>query len=245
MRHVHVATDEHRLLSVQPAEVFAERILPLHPVVQAPQAVLRIGRIDGDHEEVVVLERNDTPLMVMLLDTKAVSNAHGRVARENGGTRVAFLLGVVPIALIPVEGNVELSLLHLRFLQAEEVGVQRTEGFTKALRVARSQTIHIPRDKPHKQFNRRFFRDKDKENNANPNENGNKITLTQTKTIIKEKKHKRKKKKRTSQNLELKQKRMPGLGRLAASTTSPINQTLVNKRVRLHVYTREATRIYA
>ena len=72
------------------------------------------------------------------------------MTREDGSTRVALLLGIVPITLVALELQVKLSCLHLRFLQTEEIGIQLTEHLTEALALAGTQTIHIPTDKLHR-----------------------------------------------------------------------------------------------
>ena len=54
--------------------------------------------------------------MVVLVDAHAVGHSLGAVLGEDGGTRIALLLGVVPICLIALEVQVELTRLHLRFL---------------------------------------------------------------------------------------------------------------------------------
>ena len=82
--------------------------------------------------------------MVVLVDANAVLHRQGFVTREDGSTRVAFLLGVVPVRLVSVELQVQLSLLHLRLLQAEEVGVQQLERLAEAFALAGPQSVDIP-----------------------------------------------------------------------------------------------------
>ena len=82
--------------------------------------------------------------MVVLIDAQSVGDGDWRPSREDGRTRIAFLLGVIPIALVAVEGDVKLTLLHLRLLKAEEVGVQLPEGVTETLAVAGPQPVDIP-----------------------------------------------------------------------------------------------------
>ena len=68
------------------------------------------------------------------------------MSREDGGARVAFLLGIVPVRLVSFERQIELSRLHFRLLQAEEVGVERLETLAEALSLAGPQSVHIPTD---------------------------------------------------------------------------------------------------
>jgi hypothetical protein len=42
-----------------------------------------------------------------------------------------------------------LSLLHLGFLQTEEIGIELTENIAETLTLARTQTIYIPTNKLH------------------------------------------------------------------------------------------------
>ena len=92
----------------------------------------------------VVLQRDDAPLAVVFRNADAIGHAEWLVLREDSCAAIPFLLGIVPIALIAVESDVQLTLLHLGLLQAEEVGVQRLEDFAEALTVAGPQPIHIP-----------------------------------------------------------------------------------------------------
>ena len=73
--HIEVATDDDGLLAVQPVEIGLEVGLPLHAVGEAAQLVLGVGRIDADQEEVGHLQREDAPLVVVLLDAYALADA--------------------------------------------------------------------------------------------------------------------------------------------------------------------------
>ena len=64
VRHIHIATDYDGFLLVQCQQIAAEGILPRHAEVQAPQLFLRVGRIDGDQEEVGHLQGDDASLDV-------------------------------------------------------------------------------------------------------------------------------------------------------------------------------------
>ena len=147
--HVQVATEDHGFLGVEALQVTAEGILPRHAILQALQSVLRVRRITADKEEILHLERHHAPLMVVHIDADAIRHAQGLVLREDGRTRVALLLGIVPVALIALKLQVKLSGLHLRLLQAEEVGIQFTEDVTKPLAFTSPQAIHVPTHKFH------------------------------------------------------------------------------------------------
>ena len=149
MGHVHVAADDDGFLLVEPTQISLEVGFPLHAVVQAPQSVLRIGRIDGDEIERGHFERDDAPLVVVLVDADAVADAQRLMAREDGRAAVALLVGVVPIGTVALEVEVELPLLHLGFLQTEEVGIQLFEHIAEAFAHAGSQAVDIPGNEVH------------------------------------------------------------------------------------------------
>lgn len=130
--YVHIATDDDGLLVVELHEEVAEGVFPLHAVVEAAQAVLGVGGVDTDEEEVGHLECDDASFVVVLLLADAVADAEWCVAGVDGSAGVAFLLGVVPVGLIAGEGEVELSGLHLGFLQAEKVGIEGGEDIGEA-----------------------------------------------------------------------------------------------------------------
>lgn len=81
MRHVQVATKDDRLLLVKAHEIGTEIVLPRHAIVQTAQSVLRVGRIAAHQEEIWHLECDDTPLMIVLVDTDAIGNAERLVLR--------------------------------------------------------------------------------------------------------------------------------------------------------------------
>ena len=147
--HIEVATDDDGLLAVQPVEIGLKVGLPLHAVGEAAQLVLGVGRIDADQEKVGHLQREDAPLVVVDLDTYALGDAQRLVAREDGRAAISLLLRRVPVGLIAGEGQVELALLHLRLLQADEVGVELGKGLLEALADTGAQPVDIPRDQFH------------------------------------------------------------------------------------------------
>ena len=149
MRHIQVATHDDGLLGIETQQIGTEIVLPLHAIVQSAQLVLRVGSVASDQEEVGHLKGDDTPLMVVLVDANAVAHAQGLMARVDGCSRIAFLLGIVPIRLVTWELQVELPFLHLRLLQTEEVGIERLELLAEPFALASAQAIDIPRNKPH------------------------------------------------------------------------------------------------
>ena len=147
--HVQVAAEDDGLLGIEALEIGLEIILPRHAVVETLKTVLRVGRIAAHQEEVVHLEGDDAPLMVVHVDADAIGDAERFPTGEDGGAGVAFLVGIVPIALVALEGYVELSGLHLRLLKTEEVGIQLLEYLAEALALAGTQAIDVPTDDFH------------------------------------------------------------------------------------------------
>ena len=144
MGHIHVAAHHHGLLPVKGEQVVQKSILPRHAVVQPAQPLLRIRRIDADQEKTLQLQRDHTPLTVMLLHAQAQPHVQRLVAREDRRARVALLLRKIPISTPTRKNQVQLPPLQLRFLQAEAVGIQPTEHIRKSLAHAGTQTVDIP-----------------------------------------------------------------------------------------------------
>ena len=143
--YVEVAAGNDGFLLPELREVVAEVLVPFHAVVQAAQAILRIGNIGRNHKIFRHLQRDDASFVVVFVDAEAVADGQGFMARIDGSSRIALLVGIRPIALIAFKLKVELSGLHLRFLQAEEIGIKGLEGFAKTFAVTGSQPVDIPR----------------------------------------------------------------------------------------------------
>ena len=73
--HVQVAAKNDSFLLIKPLQIGPESILPCHAVVQTFQTVLRVGCIAAYEEEISHLKRDDATLMVMLVDTYAITDA--------------------------------------------------------------------------------------------------------------------------------------------------------------------------
>ena len=114
--YIQVATEDDGFLLVESLQISAEVVFPPHAIVESLQPVLRVGRIAAHKEERLHFERNDAPLMVVLVDAQPVADAERLVLRENRRARIAFLFGRIPVALVALEREVELSRLHLRLL---------------------------------------------------------------------------------------------------------------------------------
>ena len=149
MGHIQVAAKDDGLLGIEALEIGQEIVLPRHAIVETLQAILRIGRIAAHQEKAVHLEGDDAPLMVVRIDADAIGDIERLVFCEDGCARIAFLIGIVPIALVALEGHIELSGLHLRLLKTEEVGIQLFEDLTEALALTGTQAIDVPTDEFH------------------------------------------------------------------------------------------------
>ena len=147
--HVHVATHYHRLARIESKQIGAEIVFPAHAVVEAAQSVLAVGRIDAHQEEFVHFKRNHTSLVVVLVDAYAVGDIERLVAAENRRTAISFLVGIIPPRLITRKLKVELSCLHLRLLQAEEIGIKLRKNLAEILPHYGTQAINIPTNKLH------------------------------------------------------------------------------------------------
>ena len=62
VRDIHVSADHHALACLEAENIFTERIVPGHSVVEPLQAVLRIGGIDADEEEIRHFQSDYPPL---------------------------------------------------------------------------------------------------------------------------------------------------------------------------------------
>ena len=154
--NVHIAAHDDGLLGIKFLHIPTEGFIPRHAVVETTQAVLRIGRIDGDEIEVGIFECDDATLMIGGFCTRFVSpttysivDRKGFMFRKNCGTRISFFLGIVPIGPIAWEFDIELTLLHLGLLQAEEIGIERLKHFLEVFAHYGTQAVYIPTDEFH------------------------------------------------------------------------------------------------
>ena len=149
MSHIQVTTKDNGFLLIETLEIGTEGIFPRHAIIETFQAILRIRCVTADEVEIRHFKRDDTAFVVVLIDTDTIGHIERLVAGKDGGTRIAFLIGIVPIRLIALKGQIKLSFLHLRLLEAEEVGIQLTENLTESFTLASAKSIDIPTDKFH------------------------------------------------------------------------------------------------
>ena len=81
-------------------QMLVEGIFPCHAIVETSQPVLRVGRINGDEEEVGKLECDDASFVVVFLNAEPISDVQRLMSAVDSRSRVAFFLGIVPIRLI-------------------------------------------------------------------------------------------------------------------------------------------------
>ena len=152
MGHIEITADNHRLFPVQPPQIIPEGLFPDQPVFQPLQRPLGIRRIHRHAVKLRILQGNDPSLMVMLLDSQSIGHLQRLLAAEHRRTGIALLLRTVPILGIAVELQDGLLRLHLRFLQAENIRIQRLEGLHESLGKTGPQTIDIPGNELHLPF---------------------------------------------------------------------------------------------
>lgn len=130
--HIQVATKDDRFDGIKTHQVFAEVILPRHAVLQTTKTILRVRRITADKIEVLHLECYNATFVVVQVNANAVSYVNGLVLSEDSGTRIAFLVSIVPVTLIAGELHVNLSCLKFGFLQTKEISVHLFEDVAEA-----------------------------------------------------------------------------------------------------------------
>lgn len=141
---IQVAAEDDRLVRVQPQEVSAERILPLHAVGQACQLVLGIGRVDGYQVKVLIFQCNDAPFLVMLLDPDSKGYGEWFLLCKDRRAAVALLLRVIPVLMVARKAEVDLPRLQLALLNTEKVRIQLLKGFHKVLIDAGTKAVDVP-----------------------------------------------------------------------------------------------------
>ena len=144
MRHVHIAADYHRFHGVQRAEIVPESVFPGHPVVNPPQSVLCVRRVDADQPVVFKLQCHGPALGVMFGDAEIISHREGLSAGEHRRAGIALLFGIAPVAVVAGQHQIGLACLQFGFLDADAVGVQRQHTVCKALLFRRAQAVYIP-----------------------------------------------------------------------------------------------------
>ncbi len=112
--------------------------------LQPRKIVLGIRRVDRDHVELLEFRGDDAafvPRVALELIGKrellreavgkAVDDLERLLLREDGGSRIAFLLGRVPVLVVVRQIDFRLAFLGLGFLQAQDVGLVLGDEFLK------------------------------------------------------------------------------------------------------------------
>ena len=103
-----------------------------------------IGCITGKEIIVFKLKRNQPALCVVFGNIHSVENGKRLFLCENCRSGVAFSFGIVPVLVVAVKLKVNLPLLKLCFLEAEDVRVKGAEYLRKALLDAGSDSVNVP-----------------------------------------------------------------------------------------------------
>ena len=144
MGHIHVPGSHHRLGLRQLQQVSPERVLPGHPVVEALQPVLGIGRVDRHEIKIFEFRRNHPALVVVLVDAQPVGHRNRLFFAKYGRSGVSFFLGVVPVLMVPRQVQFYLSFLQFCLLQAKYIGVCCFEKVQKSFFHRGAQSVYIP-----------------------------------------------------------------------------------------------------
>ena len=116
----------------EPLAEVAERVVPLHAMVDARQLVLRVRRVHVHEPEFREVQRLQRLLFA-----------------EYGRAGVTLLLGIAPVLAVLRQVERGLALLQLRFLQGNDVGVQLAHDVFEAFFQHGAQAVHVPRDEAH------------------------------------------------------------------------------------------------
>ena len=150
MGYVQVAAVDHRLGFVQRHEVVPQVVLPAHAVVDPLQFVLGVGSVAAHQIERLILQGDEPPLVVMLVDVHTVGGVNGGVGSKDGGAGIALLLGGAPeLQNTLSQRDVRLSPLHFGLLEAEKVRPLGLIKFGKPLFHTGPQAVYVPGNKYH------------------------------------------------------------------------------------------------
>lgn len=148
---IEVPAEGNRLRFFQGADVFEEGFVPEFSVVDASEFVLGVGGIDGDDEEVIEFESEDTALRIVFWDADASSVGEGFYFRQDEGARVTFFFCGIPEGLIFGKEGIEIDVCGecFDFLEAEEVWFLSIDEFGEILFENRAEAVDVPRDEFH------------------------------------------------------------------------------------------------
>jgi SAM-dependent methyltransferase len=153
VRDVEIAAENHRLAAGEADEIEAEHLIPGEPVVEAAQAVLRVGGVNIDQMEIRVFQREDAAFHVVLVDPKAVGDLERLLAGEHRDAGITGFVRRIPMRVVTGHFQRQLDLLGARLglLQAQDVRHFSGDEFAEVFADHGADPIHIPG----KQFHRR------------------------------------------------------------------------------------------
>ena len=148
--NVEIAAGHNWFLLGQPAQEPTIGAVPLEPLVEPRELVLRVRGVDVHEPVAVELERAHAALVVGAGAADLPHDLQRLLSREDRRPRVALALGVAPRLRVAGQVELELPLLELGLLQREDVGVEGAENVGKArvLLYDGAQAVHVPRNKP-------------------------------------------------------------------------------------------------
>ena len=144
MGDIEVAAEDDRLFLRESCHIVCHRILPCHAVGKTREAALAVRRVADDEIVTAEIGGDDTPLLIMLLDAKAIGDGKRFPLREECSTTVALLHGTVPVLVVAGKHHLDLVRLQLRLLQAHAVCIECCESVHETFLHAGSETIDVP-----------------------------------------------------------------------------------------------------
>ena len=78
VRHIKIATEDHRLLCFEGFEIAQQTAVPILSVVEPAQIAFGIGHVDADYKQLVELGRGHSAFLIMAFDAHARLHRDGR-----------------------------------------------------------------------------------------------------------------------------------------------------------------------
>ena len=111
VRYVHITAYNHRLFPIQILHIRPEGVFPRHPVIDPPQFVLRVGRVDADKVKIGEFQCYAAPFVVMLLCADSAGRPQRDVPRKHGGSGVSLAIRIIPVRRIAGQFQIQLPRL--------------------------------------------------------------------------------------------------------------------------------------
>ena len=153
MSDVQIAAIDDGLGLVQTHQIVPQIVLPRHAIVQALQAVLGVWGVAADQIELVILQGDEPPLVVVNFLVHAIGGIQGRMGGEHRCAGISlFLCGVPKLQPAFPQLQLGLPLDHLCLLKAEKVGGLPAEEVQKPLVQTGPQAVYIPGNQLHRNY---------------------------------------------------------------------------------------------